>query len=657
MFGRRIAVAATVAILTTATAHAQNEASPSPTSSAPPHIDSASFAERAVFYDPKLSPVGDRLLIHSEQSGKDLVGVFDLASGALKAIAIPDKRAVAWYRWAGNDRVLISLESTVEWFGEDARMTRLVVYDVPTGKLRFIGDKDEGLEGDDVLYVDPTGDWLLMSLQRTIYEYPSVTRVDIGTNKMKQVVRAQQGIWEWYADDRGVVRQGIGVSGDKWYAVYRKKDGEPFLRAAKGRIGDDESDLDLVRIFYETDDGYVLSRRKTGRYGLYKYNFATRELGDLVYDNPTNDISDWGTKPGSSDPTAVYYTDDRERVAWLDPEMKARQEEIDGALKDRFNWIVSRNRDDSRMLVWTGSATDPGQYYLYVPDAGKMKRMGTVNETLKPKQLAPTAYVKYPARDGLEIPAYLTLPVGRPARALPLIIMPHGGPYDVRDILEFNTEVQFLANRGYAVLQPNYRGSSTYGEEFSKKGDGQWGRKMQDDLDDGMDWLAKAGTIDPKRVCIVGASYGGYAALWGATRNPERYRCGASYAGVTDLRRQLNYQTDFLISRSRKDWRQRVQGQKEFDLDSVSPLRQVARLQVPVLLLHGDADRRVLYKQSSLYADALRKAGKTFEFYTHEDEGHGFSSAKNMKDWLDRLESFLDKYNPAGDAKLAATAE
>jgi dipeptidyl aminopeptidase/acylaminoacyl peptidase len=136
--------------------------------------------------------------------------------------------------------------------------------------------------------------------------------------------------------------------------------------------------------------------------------------------------------------------------------------------------------------------------------------------------------------------------------------------------------------------------------------------------------------------------------LWGATRNPERYRCAASFAGVTDLRRQLNYQTDFLISRRyRKDWRATVQGQKDFDLDSVSPLKQVDRLKVPVLIGHGDADQTVPYKQTSLYVAALQKAGKTFEFHPYKDEIHGFSSAENLQDWLDRLEAFLTKYNPA----------
>ncbi len=189
--------------------------------------------------------------------------------------------------------------------------------------------------------------------------------------------------------------------------------------------------------------------------------------------------------------------------------------------------------------------------------------------------------------------------------------------------------------------------SGSYGKAFYEKGEGQWGRQMQDDLDDGMDWLAGQGIADPKRVCIIGSSYGGYAALWGATRNPERYRCAASFAGVSDLGRQLKYQLAFAISkRYRKDWRQTVQGDKDFDPKSVSPLYTADRLKVPVLLAHGDDDQTVPLKQSSLYVNALRKTGKDVEFYSYADEGHGFSNSANLKDWLDRLDAFLAKHNP-----------
>jgi dipeptidyl aminopeptidase/acylaminoacyl peptidase len=163
-----------------------------------------------------------------------------------------------------------------------------------------------------------------------------------------------------------------------------------------------------------------------------------------------------------------------------------------------------------------------------------------------------------------------------------------------------------------------------------------------------MDWLVKQGVADAKRVCIIGASYGGYAALWGAHRNPDRYRCAASYAGISDLGKLLKYEASFRVSRRyAKDGRRILQGTPDFDTPTVSPIANIDSLKVPVLIMHGDTDQTVPYNQSKLYADALKKAGKTFEFYTHAKEGHGFSSATNLQDWLDRLDTFLAKYNPS----------
>jgi dipeptidyl aminopeptidase/acylaminoacyl peptidase len=650
MISGRMAGAAFFAALLNSMGQAQAPATSSSATVAarPAKIPTEIFAQPELLRSPLISPVGDRFVTRLNRGGKEYLGIYSVAAGLLKAMAAPDKAEISWYRWAGNDRLLVSISSTVDYFGEDAQMTRLMAYDVGTGASRFIGDRKEGLEGDDVLYVDPEGAWILLSIQRSIIEYPSVLRVDLATNKMKSVVRDQMEVWEWFADDKGVVRVGLGFDERSWFMVYRKGEDEKFRRVGRARYDDEQATLDLLHLAADSDEGYMLSNEKTGRYAVHKYNFATRELGEVVYESPTNDISDFSLTEDGKGMKAAWFTDDRDRVVWFDPGMKKHQEDIDAALKGRMNWIISRSRDDKKMLVWTGASNDPGSYYFYTPDEGMMTRIAKVNERIDRKALAPTTYVKYRARDDLEIPAYLTLPLGRDLKGLPLIVLPHGGPYGVRDRLDYDPEVQFLANRGYAVLQPNFRGSSSYGKTFYEKGEGQWGRQMQDDLDDGMDWLVKQGIVDPKRVCIVGSSYGGYAALWGATRNPERYRCAASWAGVTDVRRQLSYSNRFFIDRRyRKDWRKRVQGQKDFDLDSISPLRQVAKLQVPVLLAHGEDDQTVPYKQSASYADVLKKAGKSYEFHSYKDEGHSFSSPENLRGWLDRLEAFLSKHNPA----------
>ncbi len=222
------------------------------------------------------------------------------------------------------------------------------------------------------------------------------------------------------------------------------------------------------------------------------------------------------------------------------------------------------------------------------------------------------------------------------------------GAHFVRDEWTYDPLVQFLANRGYAIFQPQFRGSTGFGKEFVERGYGQWGRRMQDDLDDGLDWLVSTGKVDPKRVCIVGASYGGYAALWGAIRNPERYRCAASIAGVTDLEAQLKAnRKSFSATRYFKQWRTRVKGDVGFDLKSVSPLMQAARLKVPVLIAHGENDRTVPVAQGRLMVEALTASKADVTSIIYKNGGHDFSSSEDLADFLRRLESFLAKHNPA----------
>jgi dipeptidyl aminopeptidase/acylaminoacyl peptidase len=641
-FFRRAAVFAIAASL-----HLSAAAQPAPPAAATALIPTSDLAVRPLLSGPKLSPDGKWILALLGTATPTL-GLISTTSPDIHKFAMPKQSDLVSYRWAGNGKVLISVGKTEPWFDSEIYTTRLLAYDVATATSRFIGKPDEGATGDDVLYVDPDGQWLLLALQKTIYDYPSVFRVDLNTGKMIETVHQQPEIVDWFADSRGTVRGGIGFTDKKWSLIYRRADGESFHRAGSARFDDDNGSLGLIRFALDSDQGFILSNKKTGRDALYRFDFAKLETGDLVFESPTNDVSDYNLSADGTRPLAAYYTDDRDRVEWFDPKLKEIQAALDKAVPGKEAWIVSRSRDDSVMLVLVTGANDPGSYYYFSPADGVMRRMAFVNERLKGRALAASRPIAYKARDGLLIHGYLTLPPGRAAKGLPLIVMPHGGPYGVRDNGDYDPYVQLLANRGYAVLQPNYRGSDSYGREFEDKGAGQWGRAMQDDLDDGMDWLVHEGIADAKRVCLVGISYGGYAALWGATRNPERYRCAASLAGVTDVARQLKYSRDFFTNgAARREWENRVKGKTDFKLGDISPLDHIAQLRVPVLLAHGKDDQRVPIKQSELYARAAAAAGKPFEYYSYENEGHGLSDPAHIKDYMDRLEAFLNKYNPA----------
>jgi len=606
------------------------------------------FAKLPLINGPKLSPDGQNILFSTQTGGRTFVATRSVTDGKLHSIPLAERLDLNWYRWAGNNRLLISVSQTVRYFDVEARRSYLLTADTASMKPVFIGRDYQGLEGDDLIYVDPEGEWALLSLQRTPYVGPTVYRVTLADGKMEAVQNPYGDIWEWFADNRGVVRMGMSFARDSWTLHYREGDSGGFRKLATIRYDDKEQKglIEAIRVISGSDQGYVLSAKETGRYALYRYNYATQTIGELVFGNPDHDISDYDLNEDGT-PSAVYYTDERRRVHWFDPAQQQIQEAIDKALGARHGSLVSRSRDGRVKIIHVGGPNDPGSYYLFDEALGKMDVFARTNEALSPARLSPSRYVSYKARDGLTIHANLTLPKGREAKGLPLVILPHGGPYGIRDDLRYDAEVQFLASRGYAVLQPNFRGSGGYGEAHAKAGEGAIGRQMQDDLDDGMDWLVEQGMVDAARVCVVGASYGGYAALWAVTRNPERYRCAASFAGVTDWDRILKYDARFFSRSGLRRWRSTIQGDSSFDMDSVSPLKQASRLTRPVLIAQGQEDTVVPPQQAAAYVHALKSAGKPHEFVSYEKEGHGFDDPANLADWLKKLEAFLAKHNPA----------
>lgn len=596
---------------------------------------------------PRISPDGELIAAHALVEGKPVILVTDAAPGPgpRRTFPLPDRHELRWVRWAGPRRLLVSLGNTQNFYGHDVRVTRLAMMDLATGRVILVGPKQQGLVGDDILHVARDGKSLLLSTQPSIWDYPAVYRVDLDTGKNDRVVRAQESVWSWFADENGVVRAGIGASGKRWWLLYRNSADQDFQRI-KRRIEDDGTDIDKFIPLNGSDQGYAVAAGTSGRFGLYRYDFRSDQLGEKLYENPIVDIDDFDLAPDGT-LVSVQYTDDKPEILWFDAELKKLQARIDRALPGKLNRIISTSADKKRLLVWSSAADDPGTYYFYDRTAARMGAFAVANDRLMGKQLGSSEPVRYKARDGLEIRGYLTLPPGKTASNLPLVVMPHGGPF-ARDSWGYDPWVQYLASKGYAVLQPNFRGSTGFGRAFVEAGIGQWGRGMQDDIDDGVKWLASRGTADAKRVCIMGASFGGYAAMWAGVRNPELYRCAISFAGVSDVAAMLRYdQRGFAATRYFRDWRARVQGDKSFELDQISPLKMVDRLAIPILLAHGKDDDNVPFVQSRRLHEALARLNKPHEYVVYEKEGHGFADPANATDFLTRVGKFLDQHNPS----------
>ncbi len=398
---------------------------------APPRIPAAVFAEKPFIDGPLLSPDGNRILARMQVQGEERLGIYELATQQFTTFSIPKGNDLHRYQWAGNDRVLISVLHRTGIYGTEVRATRLLGYHIPSGKIRFIGPSDMGLYAHDVLWVDPAGEYILLSLAKKLFSGEMVYKIRLEDNQTEVVERPFDGVYSWYADNAGVVRAGLGYTQKGWFVVYRSRPGDPLRPVAKGYAKLNEAVPTGAMTFIKsgTDEGYIFSNKETGRFALHKFNFLTRQIGEKIYENPTNDLAGLDFDAKGEKLEAVHYVDDRPRTAWLDPALKEVQTAIDAALQNRQNRIVSRSRDNDRMLVHTGTSNDLGSYYLFQLSSAKLSRIAKLSDKLSSRQLAPMEPITYRARDGLNIPGYVTYPVGRARKGLPLIVMPHGGPY------------------------------------------------------------------------------------------------------------------------------------------------------------------------------------------------------------------------------------
>ena len=627
----------------------------------PELLPTSAFASRNSMFNAKLSPDGGKFALQKVADGRTLVMIFDAQTRErIQVLDIGKGGTMHWFRWAGSDKLLFSVRNYRQLLFFILPASKLMMHDLNTSETSFVGLEEQGFEGDDVLYVEPSGEFLLLSLSEKTFADPSVYKFLLdgsGEESSEMVQKRTRGISEWWADNQGVVRLGMKRNGRRKVSFfYRSRADEKLERIVKlRRDADDFDNWDVLSIRAGSDTGYALVKDDRGLDVLREFDYKTGLPGEVIYRN-----DQWGLEGALIEEDGILrgatFTSDFPETHWIDPEMAQLQDRLELALGGGVVRILSR-AGMQRMLVWHGGANDPGVLYVFTPGENRLETFGEFRPDVDFKQLAEPRSIRYQARDGTEIPAYLTLPRGRDPKNLPLIILPHGGPYGIRDTLYYNDEVQLLANRGYAVLQPNYRGSGGYGKAYEDLGYGEIGRAMQDDLDDAMDWAVEQGYADPNRVCMVGGSYGGYASLWAVIRNPERYRCAASWAGVTDFETQLKFDRDFFDRRSSKRWERRIEGEERgFDLDDVSPAQQAHRLTRPVLLAHGKDDRTVPFGQYTAMREAAEKANVPLEKLEIEDEGHGFSKRSNEQKWYDTLTAFLAKHNPS-DVNVPALHE
>ncbi len=502
---------------------------------------------------------------------------------------------------------------------------------------------------------DPQGNVLMLNRIEGGSErrlYPDVIEISTLTGRTHVVAKNPGNVTDWGIDHDGKVRLGWTEDNFRYGFIARDDEKSPWerLKFTAGKMG-------IIGYDYDNSSLYVSSLSPEKRWAIYRFNPDDDVLNEPLMADPVYDLTyETGYVPAVdgiplcqlilSDSrralVGIRYLTEGPKVRWFDPDYAAKQKRIDGTLPGTVNIITSRSKDENRMIVLALSDRDPGTYYLFDFTAGEVRRIAPRMAWIDPARMAPMYPVAYKARDDETIHGYLTLPPGRGRQGLPFIVMPHGGPY-VRDVWGFDPLVQFLANRGYAVLQMNYRGSPGYGQSFFEKGRREIGRGIQDDIEDGARWAIAQGFADPRRLAIVGGSYGGFSALFALGHSPDLYRCGVSIAGVTDWLGIFKSRSDPEYKFAYHFWVEHV-GDPKDDLDfleSISPVNFADRITAPVLIIQGRDDKTVPPRQAKKMISALEKAGRQPESYFASGEGHGFVGEKARIEEFKRIEDFL----------------
>jgi dipeptidyl aminopeptidase/acylaminoacyl peptidase len=598
-----------------------------------------------------LSPDGAHLAFVRTEGDQRFVAVVSLETGKPVAGALAGGAKLRSIQWAGNRHVLIvsSVTADLAWLsGGKTEWSQLSVLDIDTRGVEVVPKRSE-LASLNVLFGEPLvrfvdGRVVLFVPGTHIDEYvlPALYRYDIASGEQELVEAGGRATRQWFVDGAGNLAGRIDYDDEarKWVvrghadgAYYVVREGTSDLY--EPRILGYGVDARTMLVAYSSDDDEAPTWSVVG----LEHNDEAVEFPEML-ENVSVPLHD----PVTQYLIGGTYTRDRTHYEFADPAYRARWQAVQAAFPGEHLLLESAAANFDKVVVRVDGQQTGYAYMLVDLKAGRSQSLGPVYEGVAERH--ETRALTYAAADGLEIPAYLTLPTGKAPEHLPLVVLVHGGPA-ARDTADFDWWPQALASQGYAVLQANFRGSSL-GTEFVSAGFGEWGRKMQTDLSDGVRHLVQEGTIDPERVCIAGASYGGYAALAGVTLDPGVYRCAVSVSGIGDIRRMLQWERYNSSERAQRYWDRfiGVDGPKDPAIQAISPAEHAAIADVPVLLIHGKDDTVVPYEQSESMLRALRRADKTVELVTLKREDHWLSRGETRLQMLQASVSFLRQHNP-----------
>ncbi len=599
-----------------------------------------------------IAPDGRHLSFLAQRSGRQNIFVQALGpdgapTGEPRALTSETERDVPGHAWKGNDQILF-----VKDFGGDENFHLLSV-PVDGGEPRDLTP----FEGVKTSIVDDLRDddrHVLLQMNRRDPQVFDVFRIDVVTGELEPIAENPGNVMTWMTDHDGRLRVAIASDGVNQTMLYRDEETEPFRAILTTDFRETVSPL-----FFTFDNKrlYVLSNRGRDKTAIFEFDPQTGKEGELLFETSHVDVGGLAYSEHRRVLTVASYVDDRVHRHFFDDWARNVRADLEQQLPSQEVSIASLTRDETRAIVRAGSDRSVGSVYIYDIASRKLTSLGAMMPWIDPDDMVPMTPIRFTSRDGLQINGYLSLPAGfalgqTVTEPLPLVVNPHGGPW-ARDMWGFNVEAQLLANRGYAVLQINFRGSTGYGRAFWEASFGQWGRTMQDDIDDGIDWLVSQGIVDPARIGIYGASYGGYATLAGVAFTPERYAAAVDYVGVSNLFTLLESMPPYW--KPMRDMMYEMIGNPNTEegkraLHDASPLFFVDRIVTPLFVAQGANDPRVKQAESDQIVEALRARGVDVKYMLKENEGHGFHNQENQFEFYEAMEAFLAEHLGGGAA-------
>ena len=607
------------------------------------------FFKNYEFAQVTLSPDGKHLAAIAPVGKSRNLVVVDRATMKPLAVTSLTHKDVSSYQWANNDRLLFYVEED----GNESLALNAVNIDGSKPRVLTKAARGVQLIPRYTRMVDRLRDddrHVIVSSNERKAQFPDLYIMDIYNGRKKRLTSNPGNITDWGIDWDHKVRVAMRqvVAKDKSDSsselLYRETEDAPWKVLATSHLGQEGT----MPVGFTTDNKalYILSNVGRDRLAVYRLEPATGKK-TLVFGHDEVDVDAPQFSPKDHRPLGIGYVTDKPQVHYLDKKFADIQKALDKVLPDTVNRITSLTDDEKTAVVLASSDKTPGTYYLLETQPKlKLTYLAQIADRIKPEQMADMQPISYKARDGLLIHGYLTRPKGAEGRRLPLIVHPHGGPYGPRDVWGWAPEVQFLANRGYAVLQMNFRGSGGYGNKFQVGAWKQWGLQMQDDITDGVKWAIDQGIADPKRVCIYGASYGGYATMAGLTMTPNLYKCGIDYVGVVDLFMLEEWDTKHDAEGGLTAWFHKAIGNPDDPKDRermtrTSPINLLDKLDDPLFIVHGRRDPRVEIAQAEALMDKLDELGKPYIKLIKKKEGHGFRREENRLELYKMMDKFL----------------